>query len=80
MAVNIADKYLATLSRISKPAPHIITLGVVSLLMAVKINEPVVPNMRNMVILINEKNRCQLALQDLLQLEKQILIALNFDI
>ena len=52
-AVNIADKYLAALARQGEPAPPIVTLGVVSLLLAVKLNESVGPNFGNMVGLIN---------------------------
>lgn len=55
-AVNIADKYLAALARLGAPAPKIVTLGVVSLLLAVKLNESVGPNFGNMVGLINQKN------------------------
>ena len=54
-AVNIADKYLATLASQGAPAPQIVTLAVVSLLLAVKLNESVGPNFGNMVGLINQK-------------------------
>ena len=40
LAVNIADKYLAILANQGQAAPPIVTLGVVSLLLAVKMNEP----------------------------------------
>ena len=56
LAVNIADKYLAALARQGAPAPQIVILGVVSLLLAVKLNESVGPNFGNMIGLINQKN------------------------
>ena len=44
LAVNIADNYLAVLSNKGKAAPRVIPLGMVSLLLAAKINEPMLPN------------------------------------
>ena len=55
LAVNIADKYLAELAKQGLAAPPIVTLGVVSLLLAVKMNEPISPNLSNMVHLITSK-------------------------
>ena len=53
LAVNIADKFLALLARRGQTPPRIISLAVSSLLLAVKFNEPICPNLRNMVVLIN---------------------------
>ena len=80
LAVNIADKYLSTLARKAMPAPDIVTLGVVSLLLAAKMNESMKPNLSNMVILINERIPGKIKLKDLITLEKQILIELEFDL
>ena len=55
MAVNIADKYLAKLAEQGLRAPPIVTLGVVSLLLAVKMNEPQSPNFSNMIHLLTSK-------------------------
>ena len=55
LAVNIADRYLAKLSTLAHPMPPIVTLGVVSLLLAVKMNEPMGPNFGNMILLIASK-------------------------
>jgi len=80
LAVNIADHYLASLARNGDVSPNVVHLGVVSLLLAVKMNEPVVPNLQNMVILINQKMPHSLTLKDLTALERRIIIELDFDL
>lgn len=80
LAVNIADKYLSTLARKAMPAPEVVTLGAVSLLLAAKLNESMKPNMRNMAILINDTISAKIELKDLVTLEKQILNELEFDL
>ena len=80
LAVNIADKYLSTSAKKAMPAPDIVTLGVVSLLLAAKMNESMKPNLSNMVILINERIPGKIKLKNLITLEKQILIELEFDL
>lgn len=54
-AVAIADRYLMRLAQKGLPAPSIITLGVVALLLSAKVNEAMIPNFKNMVYLINMK-------------------------
>ena len=56
LAVNIADRYLVELvKQCYHVPPNIITLGCVSLLLAVKMNEPMAPNFGNMIHLIASK-------------------------
>ena len=81
MAVNIVDLYLAKLAERGLPVPPIITLGVVSLLIAVKMNEPISPNFSNMIHLISSKQPGQkMTLKDLSALEKHILTVLDFNL
>lgn len=52
LAVNVADRYLAKIASRGIQAPKIEVLAVVGLLLAAKINEPLLPNFNNMVILL----------------------------
>ena len=60
--------------------PKIVTLGTVCILLAAKLNEPRSPNFNNMVYLINERNPGELVLSDLIELERQILTTLDFNL
>lgn len=81
LAINIADKYLAVLAQNGSAAPNVIVLGVVSLLLAVKINEPTSPNFQNMTIIINcVSPKKPLSVKDLIELERQILVTLSFEL
>ena len=60
--------------------PKIVTLGTVSILLAAKLNEPCSPNFTNMVYLINARNPGELILSDLIELERQILTTLDFNL
>ena len=53
IAAGIADRYLSHLAKLGQPAPLLSHLSVISLLMAAKLNEPLVPAFINMVNMIN---------------------------
>ncbi len=80
LSVNIADLYLSSLLLKGEPAPNMVILGVTSLLLAVKMNEPIVPNLQNMTILINQKMPGSLTLKDLISLEILIIKELDFNL
>lgn len=52
LAVNISDLYMAELAKHKLPTPHIVTLGITCLLLAVKMNEPMCPSFSNMIHLL----------------------------
>ena len=51
--MGIADRYLSYLAKVGQNAPLLSHLTVTTLLMAAKINEPVIPAFDNMVNMIN---------------------------
>lgn len=53
VAVGIADRYLAYLAARGQKAPLLSHLTVISLLIAAKLNEPLIPAFQNMVKMIN---------------------------
>lgn len=53
IAISIADRYLANLASKGEKAPLLSHLTVIVLLMAAKLNEPLVPAFENMVNMIN---------------------------
>ena len=79
--MNITDNYLAKLAHSGKQAPNFATLALVSLLLAAKINEPVMPNFANMVILakiLTPQNAP--TLNDLTTMERLVLTGLEFNL
>ena len=79
-AVNIADRYLHKLAESGQTMPKVIHLAAVSLLLAAKMNEPISPNFKNMVFLIEHMQPGALTLHDLIQLERQIILLLDFNL
>lgn len=80
IAINLADRYLQYLAKRGERAPLLSHLTVISLLMAAKLNEPRVPAFENMVNMINEWQQDHLTARDLVDLEEQIIKALEFDL
>ena len=80
VAVGIADRYLSHLAKTGEPAPLLSHLSVISLLMAAKLNEPLVPAFINMVNMINGWQKGHMTSKDLVNLEEKILKALGFDL
>lgn len=80
IAVSLADRYLAHLAKTGQKAPLLSHLTVISLLMAAKLNEPLIPAFENMVNMINGWQKDHLTSKDLVQLEEKIIKALEFDL
>lgn len=79
IAVCIADSYLHYLAKDGSKAPLLSHLTVISLLMAAKLNEPLVPAFENMVNMINGWQQDHMTNKDLVMLEEKIIRALEFD-
>ena len=80
IAVSIADRYLDYLSKSSQKAPLLSHLTVISLLLAAKLNEPLVPAFENMVNMINGWQKDHMTNKDLVNLEERIIKALEFEL
>ena len=81
LAVNIADRYLALLAVLHNQTPSLIELGVISIMLAAKLNEHLSPSYYNIVKIINSQQKKKLLCRKkLLAIERQVLTALSFDI
>ena len=78
-AVSIADHYLMELARRGEFAPNMIYLGVVSLIIAIKLEEPIQPRLSKMIMLLMERHKITIEKHILVQLELKILLELEFD-
>jgi len=56
-ATGIADSYLALLKAKDAPAPHLVHLAAVSILLAAKLNQPLSPSFKQMILLLNDEQR-----------------------
>lgn len=54
LAVSIADRYLVEIAVEGKAAPCLISLAVVCILMAAKMNQPISPSFTRMITLLKE--------------------------
>ena len=77
-AMSIADRYLEKLALAQIKAPCLVTLGITSLLMAVKIEEPISPSFERMINLLKKYDITSISKQDLIDLEEQIIVKLDF--
>ena len=77
-ATNIADRYLAIQAVYKKSAPSLIELGIVSILLAIKLLHHVNPGLNTLVKTVNEWDILQIERENLLNLERKVLIALDF--
>ena len=55
-AVSLADQYLVYIARESVVLPCLITLGLTSVLLAAKIEQPVQPSFKRMIRLLEEQH------------------------
>ena len=81
MAVNIADRYLALLAVLHSVTPSLIELGVISIMLAAKVNEHLSPSYYNIIKIINSQQKKKLLYRsNLLTIEGKVLRALSFDL
>ena len=78
-AGNIADRYLSYLAQNNKTAPNLVLLATISLLIAAKLNEKSMTCYLTMLSLLTRTRKKNLARQELINLEQQILQSLEFD-
>lgn len=79
LAGNIADRYLSILVQNNENAPDLVMLATTSLLMAAKIEEPIVPCFKIMISLLPEPQRYLITRRQLIDLEEKIVRAFDFD-
>lgn len=80
LAVSIADRYLSKLAKTGKPSPCSETLAVTSILVAAKVEEPISPSVNIMRSLLEEFFDITLEKQNMLDMERQILLVLEFSV
>jgi len=76
LAVSLADRYLAFISAQCQKCPNLVTLAVICVLLAAKLEEPVSPSFDEMLDLIDCQSNLKLSKKDLIDLEESILRAL----
>ena len=69
LAVSIADHYLMVLALKGEAAPNMIYLGVASLIIAIKLEEPIVPRLSKIVMLLMERHKLTIEKENLIKLE-----------
>ena len=79
LAGNIADRYLLKLAECGKRAPPMAVLATVAILIAAKLEQPISPSFNRMIRLLPKSQQLQVEKQDLIDLEEQIMKALDFD-
>ena len=79
LAGNIADRYLLHCARNGKIAPNMTALATTAILMAAKIEQPISPSFNRMISLLPESQRGRVNKTALINLEEQIVWALDFD-
>lgn len=80
MASSIADRYLAIILTQGKSAPNLFALGATVMLMAAKVEQPISPSFNRMLALLPQSEQRRVTKQDLINLEEQILLALQFQV
>jgi hypothetical protein len=79
LAGNIGDRYLKYLTRTGQKAPPMAVLATTAILMAAKIEQPISPSFNRMISLLPESQKGRVHKDDLIDLEEQIVWALDFD-
>ena len=73
LATNMCDRFLASFSRRGHKAPCLIKLAVASILLAAKIEQPVIPSFNKMIKLVNSAWRIIITKQELVVLEANLI-------
>ena len=80
LACSIADRFLALLTVLGHGSPCLIRLAFVSILMAAKMEEPIQPSFNRMVRLVANEWNFTTTKEELVQLERQVITLLDFDL
>ena len=79
-ATSVADRYLAKLAAKGLPAPNLIQLGTISLLLAAKLNQHMNPCFEMMIDKLPTMLRKQVNREQLIRLEEKIIRMMDFDL
>lgn len=80
LASSIADRYLSIILSKGKSVPNLFALGATVMLMAAKVEQPISPSFNRMIALLPQTEQRRISKQDLINLEEQILLTLEFQI
>ena len=78
--MSIADRYLAHLVSLRKSGPNRLVLAVTCVLLASKLNQHVSPPFSKIKSMLSSKYELLINKKDFLELEYEILVALDFDL
>jgi len=80
LACSIVDRYLSSILAKGKPVPNLYALGATVMLMGAKVEQPISPSFNRMLALLPTVEQKRINKQDLVNIEEQILIELQFSI
>ena len=80
LAVSLADRYLVNIAVKGEKAPCLISLAVVCMLMAAKMEQPISPSFNRMILLLYENHKIKLKKDNIINLEEKILRTLEFSV
>ena len=78
LAGNLADRFLKITLAQKKPVPNLFALGATVMLMAAKLEQPISPSFNRMLQLLPACEQKKISKQDIIDLEEQILLTLQF--
>ena len=79
IAVNVMDRYLATIGFWNFPRESMCKLATICMLMAAKLEQPISPSFTRMINLLTDDERKNVTKQSLIELEAEILTRMGFD-
>lgn len=79
-AISLADRYLIQIAKNKMETPCLLTLSIVCILMAAKIEQPIAPSMIRMINLLNAEHGILLKKKDVLTLEEDLVRTLDFSL
>ena len=80
LAGSIADRYLSHILPQGKDVPNLYALAATVTLIAAKLEQPISPSFNRMIALLPASQQQIISKTDIIKLEEQILIALQFSI
>ena len=80
MSVSIADNYLTKLAMTNQKAPCLVTLGVASLFLAAKLEQPKEPDLVTFLYYLEDKHNVLIKRSDLIDFESRLITELEFRI
>ena len=78
LAGSLADRYISLLLQQGKQIPNLFALGATVVLIAAKLEQPISPSFNRMLALLPATEQKNITKQNIVDLEEQILVALQF--